>query len=633
MLQSNRTEYTQISPRLHTILQQVVDDVVERLGCVGALATTLENDKGLYLRAASFSAPAAQVQQFWAQAGLNRTGTEAIVYLDNSKHRQNLSVTAVNQVQAHDHAYSVTDCLYDLFRPAGDEKVVDQLQASLNIQQVVAVPFIVENEVVGTLIALTGTAFSLQEIDFLVAFGHQAAAAVQSHYHLAAMEALERVIFKLQARMTDEVEVLQTVVEAVVYELGYQGAMVATLEEGRALPVRAYAIEGTTALLTRWERMAGKSLIGPEAVVYLDNEKYKNNLSVRAVKGINGRPQHYLTSNNLYDLLRPIAPKAVADLAQTALGIKQVIAVPFFIEDEIVGNLFVASRRGRFTPWEISLLTNFGQQAAAGTRNARLYREAEEQRRIAEQFGRMAFSATASVHTLGNHVSAVRTYLHLLSGLAGYSTSQQQEILHNNATMLDRLRRASEMLAKLHQPWLEISDEPVSVNDCLVSALNAVYPQLMESNRSDNLAEQIGAHIHILLSPNLPPVFTAAEMLTEAFRVVLKNARDAMREMGQMGDLWISSRRAPDGRISIIFKDSGTGIPQENIPHIFEMGWTTKEGQGLGFGLFWARDYVHGLGGQLDVDSIWGEGATFHIYLPVDSHPLAHQDKPRGPSA
>jgi signal transduction histidine kinase len=602
-----------------------VDDVVERLGCVGALATTLENDKGLYLRASSFQAAAPQVQNLWARGGFNPAETQAIVYLDNSKHRHNLSVTAVNEVQVFARPYSVSDCLYDLFRPQGDEKKIDQIQAELNIQQVVAVPFIVQGEVVGTLIALTANTFADQEIDFLVAFGHQAAAAVQSHYHLTAMEALERVIFKLQARMTAEVDVLQTVVDAVVHELGYQGAMVATLEEGRALPVRAYALEGSNALLGQWEKLAGKSLIGDDAVVYLDDEKYKDNLSVRAVKGLNGgpegasgRPQNYLTSNNLYDLLRPIAPKAIADLAQTALGIKQVIAVPFFIEDEIVGNLFVASRRPSFSAWEISLLTSFGQQAAAGIRNARLYREAENQRQIAEQFGRMAFSATASVHTLGNHVGAVRTYLHLLSGLAGYSTSQQQEILRNNANMLDRLRRASEMLAKLHEPWRELSDDPVSVNDCLVTALNAVYPQLMEGSHTDNLAEQMGAHVHILLSPHLPPMYTAAEMLTEAFRVVLKNARDAIRETGQVGDLWLTSMLMEDGRIRVTIKDNGEGVPKENIPHIFEMGWTTKEGQGMGFGLFWAKDYMHGLGGQIEVESVWGEGATFHLCLPVN---------------
>lgn len=616
MLHLNRTEYTQIAPRLQAILQQTVDDVVARLGCVGALATTLENDKGFYLRASAFASP--PPSHFWQQ-GAGQPSARAMVYLDDSGHRQNLTVTAVNEAELNAQPYSSSPSLYDLFRPFGDPQMSQALQSELNIEQIVAVPLMVQSEVVGTLIALIAAPFSAQAVDFLVAFGQQAAAAMQSHYHLTAMESLERVIFKLQARMTDETEVLQTVVDAVVYELGYQGAMVATLEEGRALPVRAYAVEGSKTLLAQWEKMAGKSLLGPQAVVYLDDPQYKENLSVRAVNGINGRPENYLISNSLYDLLRPVASKRVADLAQTALGIKQVIAVPFFLEDEIVGNLFVASHRSRFSAWEVSLLTSFGQQAAAGIRNARLYREAAEQRQIAEQFGRMAFSATASVHTLGNHVGAVRTYLHLLSGLADYPQSQQQEILQNNGTMLERLRRASELLNKLHEPWHELSDEPVSVNDCLVTALNAVYPQLMNGRESDNLVEQMGAHVHIGLSSNIPPVFTAAEMLTEAFRVLLKNARDAIHETGQIGNLWLQTGVGDDGRVQISIKDSGTGIAPEHLHHIFEMGWTTKEGQGMGFGLFWTRDYIQGLGGQIELESIVGEGSTFHLYLPLSA--------------
>jgi hypothetical protein len=45
----------------------------------------------------------------------------------------------------------------------------------------------------------------------------------------------------MQSQMADETEVLQTIVDAVVHKLGYAGAMVATLEDGHALPLRAYA--------------------------------------------------------------------------------------------------------------------------------------------------------------------------------------------------------------------------------------------------------------------------------------------------------------------------------------------------------------------------------------------------------
>ena len=51
------------------------------------------------------------------------------------------------------------------------------------------------------------------------------------------------------------------------------------------------------------------------------------------------------------------------------------------------------------------------------------------------------------------------------------------------------------------------------------------------------------------------------------------------------------------------------------------MAMTTKEGKGMGFGLFWTKDYVEGLGGEILVNSTVGEGTTFTILLPVMDTP------------
>ncbi|HFQ94173.1 MAG TPA: GAF domain-containing protein, partial [Anaerolineae bacterium] len=345
MLQQNRKEFSDIAPRLQSALQAVVDDAAARLGCIGAIATTLENDGGLYVRAAAFQVPAEQAQRFLADSGLDVTGSTAVLYLDEKKYRYNLGVSAVKGVNGRARAiqqpYLVSDRLYDLLRPLAGEETARRLQTELGISQVVAVPFIVADEVVGSLMAAAAKPFDERDIDFLVAFARQAASSIENHYRLTAMESLEKVIFSLQAKMTDETKVLQAVVDSVVFELGYAGAMVATLERGNALPVRAYALDDRPQILAHLEEKAGVKLLSPKAVVYLDDDYYKDNLSVRAVKGVNGRPQKYLTSNKLYDLLRPIVRKSLADFAQQMLGIRAVIAVPFFVEDEVVGNLFV----------------------------------------------------------------------------------------------------------------------------------------------------------------------------------------------------------------------------------------------------------------------------------------------------
>ena len=621
MIQENRKEFTQISPKLQGALQQIVDDIVARLGCVGALATTLENDKGLYMRASAFSLSSENVKYFVKQTKVDLTGAKALVYIDDNNHQYNLNVSAVNGVNGRSanvtHPYLVSDQLYDVIRPLIERAKANQIQEKAGIKQVVTLPLIVEDEVVGNILVFAEHEFSDRDIDFLIAFASQAAETIQNHYYLGGLESLEKVIFSLQAKMTDETQVLQAVVDAVVFELGYEGAMVATLEEGRALPVRAYALDDRPQILAHLEEKAGVKLIGPKAVVYLDDDHYKDNLSVRAVKGIDGRPQNYLTSDRLYDLLRPVAKKSVADFAQQMLGIRSVIAVPFFIEDEIVGNLFVASRRDHFSPWEISILTSFGQQAAAGIRNSRLYRETEEQRHNAEMFSRMAFSATASVHSLGNHLSTVRTYLHLLNAATSFPPTQQQDILNNSATMLERLNKATDILVNLHQPWHAIPDQPISINDCLIRAVHEVFPQLLIGFDDGTMADKTGVKMHITMGAHLPNIETAPEMLIEALRVIIKNAREAVNETGEPGDIWITSQRVGPKEVLISVRDNGVGIREESIPNIFDLGWSTKGGDGMGFGLFWTRDYVSGLGGRLELESEWQEGTTFNIYLPT----------------
>ena len=624
MLHLNRKHHTHVSPHLQSVLQQIVDDVVNRLGCLGALAATLESDMGLYVRASAFTVPYGRLQQVFAQGHVNLEPGQALMYLNNARHRYNLGVSAVNGVsgvQGQSQQHLISNRLYDLLRPLTDRATADEIQRELNITQVVAVPLVVQKEVVGAIMALTQDTFIGRDVDFLEAFGNLAAAAVQNNYRLTAMESLERVIFGLQARMTDETRVLQSVVDAVVQELGYEGAMVATLENGNALPVRAYALDDTPQILAHLERKAGMSLLSPKSVVYLDKSRYQDNLSVRAVKGIDGRPQKFLTSDHLYDLLRPFVTKPLADFAQRMLGIRQVIAVPFFVEDEVVGNLFVASRRDHFNSWEISLLTTFGQQAAAGIRNARLYREAEEQRRIAELFGRMAFSATASVHGLSNHLSIIHTYLHMLDSLDDFSDSQQEEIAETTARMLDRVQKSLQLLDNLHEPWRHTADKAVQVNDCLLRAMRELFPQWRQRDTAvgeTNIAlpNDHTLTIELNLADDLPAVQTAPDMLTEAFRVIMKNGYEAVLAQNKSGTLHVASCLQSRNRLQIIVRDSGVGIRPEDMPRIFELGWSSKEGTGMGFGLFWTRDFIQGLGGSIYVDSKPGHGTTFDISLP-----------------
>lgn len=616
MSQTDNKQIPAISPGLQTVLQQIVDDVVERLGCTGAMVATVEQGQALPVRAYAVKLFANRLQQLEQIAGVSLLGPNSIVYLDNRKHQENLSVRAVKGRNGIPEKFIVSDQLYDLFRPIVGKTVSDIIQRELGIQQVVAIPFMLDNEVVGNLFAASAQPFLPRDIDFLTAFGRQAAAAIQSQRDLTAMKALERVILRLQATMTDETQTVQAIVNSVVHELGYAGAIMATLEAGNSLPVRAYAVDISQNVMQQLEEKAGLSLIGAHSVVYLDDEKYRDNLSVRAVKGLNGRPETFLISSQLYDLLRPMVNRAVAGLTQRVMGIKQVIAVPFFIQDEVVGNLFVATRKPTFSDREISILTSFGQQAAVGIRNARLYAVAEERRQVAQGFGHMAFSATASVHALRNHVGALRTYMYLLDKIHLLPPEQHSEILKEVPRMLVRLTAMTNILDNLNEPWRHIPDQPIEVNDCLRRAIIECYPNLSMYEGQATIPTEMGVTVHLAMGKGLPTITTGQEMLTEAFRIMIKNATEAMLETPGQHDLWLSSSLRADGMIEVMIRDNGKGIRPDHLRKIFEMGWSTKKGQGMGFGLFWTRYYITGLGGNITVESEWQKGTTFRLAIP-----------------
>ncbi len=109
---------------------------------------------------------------------------------------------------------------------------------------------------------------------------------------------------------------------------------------------------------------------------------------------------------------------------------------------------------------------------------------------------------------------------------------------------------------------------------------------------------------------------------------LVANAREAMPGGGT---LTVATERStssgedgrhlpPGGYLHITFSDTGHGIPAANMPLLFEPYFSTKERssqKGMGLGLALCDTLVHRHGGTLSVDSIEGQGATFHLYLPV----------------
>ena len=122
--------------------------------------------------------------------------------------------------------------------------------------------------------------------------------------------------------------------------------------------------------------------------------------------------------------------------------------------------------------------------------------------------------------------------------------------------------------------------------------------------------------IRILLAVLLLMVLGASVLLN-----LLLNAVQAMpNEVGHITITAAEDKRAK--QVEIMVKDSGSGVSEEHLAHIFDPFFSTKEvGYGTGLGLSVAHGVVERHGGTLTVKSKLGEGSVFTIRLPLSFDP------------
>ncbi|MHC1788078.1 sensor histidine kinase [Solidesulfovibrio sp.] len=112
---------------------------------------------------------------------------------------------------------------------------------------------------------------------------------------------------------------------------------------------------------------------------------------------------------------------------------------------------------------------------------------------------------------------------------------------------------------------------------------------------------------------SLPPVRTDVPLLRQ---VILNLLTNALHATPQGGSITLATR-PQNGQVVIEVRDTGCGIPPENLPKIFNPFFTTKEpGKGTGLGLSVSHGIVARLGGTLTAQSTPGHGATFTVALP-----------------
>jgi two-component system cell cycle sensor histidine kinase/response regulator CckA len=219
----------------------------------------------------------------------------------------------------------------------------------------------------------------------------------------------------------------------------------------------------------------------------------------------------------------------------------------------------------------------------------------------------------------------------LMMTIIGYSSLMlshldDQDPLRNR---IDLIKEAGERAASLTQQILSLSSKEVPQPEVL--DLNMVIVDM-----EDMLHRLIGEDIELInfFEPGFRFVEADPVRIEQVIMNLVLNAREAMPEGGkltlQTETVTLDEdqcQHRPDAypgtfvRISVI--DTGVGVDEETLPHIFEPFFSTKQ-KGTGLGLFIAHSIVRQHDGWMDAHSEPGQGSTFQVYLPavpVDQEP------------
>jgi two-component system sensor kinase FixL len=145
--------------------------------------------------------------------------------------------------------------------------------------------------------------------------------------------------------------------------------------------------------------------------------------------------------------------------------------------------------------------------------------------------------------------------------------------------------------------------------------LNEIVGEVAWLMRSDTITRNVSMSLE--LSPDLPSVRGDRVQLQQVVLNLALNGLEAMREP-HAGVRTLLIRTARDGAVlRVTVQDSGPGIAEKDLGHIFEPLYTTKT-EGLGMGLAIVRTIVNAHGGAVGAENNPQGGASFHFTLPVE---------------
>ena len=268
-----------------------------------------------------------------------------------------------------------------------------------------------------------------------------------------------------------------------------------------------------------------------------------------------------------------------------------------------------------------SLLAIFEDLSPMQTLERRLHR--------ADRLAALGQMAAGVAHEIKNPLASVRTFAQLVK--RKYHDSRFVEKFDRIVPQeLDRINFIVEELLELARP-ARLHCAPVALSGLLQRVVETYSERLQQQN----------IQLKTDWAGTLPPLLADAEHLHRSFANIVLNAIEAMPTGGELHirchpvpkawlDFTISSNGVPPGAdleapapavdlyatdVEIVFKDTGTGIPADQVEHVFTPFWSTKS-KGTGLGLALTHKMIEEHGGTIHLTSEVGQGTIVTIHLP-----------------
>lgn len=272
-------------------------------------------------------------------------------------------------------------------------------------------------------------------------------------------------------------------------------------------------------------------------------------------------------------------------------------------------DLYVYSRRardGRALPTEnkVKLIVYRGKTAVAGIcRDITERIEMEKKVRESESLAHIGQLTTSLAHEIRNPLSSVKMNIQILLKKLEFkgNDKRRMEIMTQEISRLERI--LSEML-DFAKP-LRLDLKPALITPIIASCLEMLTVRFQEK----------GIQVRKRFSRSIPNVLVDRDKIEQAVINVLQNSIDALPEDGWIG---ISTKFRPqNGRqIEIAIDDNGPGIPQEDLPYVFDPFFSNKK-KGTGLGLWNVKKVIEAHGGSVGIATKRTGGVHLLMAIPV----------------